>query len=61
MKRTGIPAYAHSTNDPMPITAQHRTAEAVQVPQTIRPTHDTHMRRRRSRAGIRPVRTLILR
>lgn len=61
MKRTGIPACAHATNSAMPITARRRTAEAVQVPQTIRSTHDTHMLRRRSHAGIRPVRTLILR
>ncbi|MDN7489643.1 MULTISPECIES: hypothetical protein [Burkholderia] len=61
MKHTGTPADAHVTHDAMRIPARHRTAKAAQVRQTIRSTHDTSMPRRRSSAGIRRVRTLILR
>lgn len=61
MECTGIPVDAHATNDSMRIGARRRTAKAAQVRQTIRSTHDTYLLRRRSRAGIRPGGTLILR
>ncbi|ABB08061.1 hypothetical protein Bcep18194_A4465 [Burkholderia lata] len=61
MERSGNSADAHATNDAMRISAQRRAAKAAQVRQTIRSTHDACGLRHRSRAGIRPARTLILR
>ncbi|WP_174983272.1 hypothetical protein [Burkholderia lata] len=61
MERAGIPADAHATNGLRRTTASSRATKAAQVRQTIRSPHHACGPKHRSRAGIRPARTLILR